>query len=210
MDISQLKENPDNPQSYTDLEIDNLIQSINDFPKMMKLRPIVYDPATMYVLGGNKRLKALHKAGYKELPDDWVKSADELTKEEKHRFIVQDNIQHGSWDYEMLSEKWDKEQLREWGMDLGEWTDEEMPEELEGDYDNSQNPNDVYGGNSIPMRIATLMGYIKDEQMADDLAKLAEKINEQEGDGEQAQKRKNEICYNIGSVILDNEDSILL
>ncbi|MDH4127144.1 MAG: hypothetical protein OEV44_00210 [Spirochaetota bacterium] len=115
MKLSNLKLNPDNPQKFDDLT--SLENSIKNFPKMMKLRPIIYDPEKMIVLGGNKRLICLQNLGYKEIPDEWVKSADELTEDEKKRFVIQDNIQIGEWDIDLL-ENWDFDELKDWGLGL--------------------------------------------------------------------------------------------
>jgi hypothetical protein len=117
MKVKQLKVNPENPQKFDDL--DKLQASIRDFPKMMTLRPMIYDPETMYVLGGNKRLICIQNLGMDEIPDTWVKSAVDLTEDEKKRFIIQDNLQVGTWDWDMLQD-WDSEELEEWGLDLPE------------------------------------------------------------------------------------------
>ena len=116
MQLSELKVNPRNPQIFNDL--DSLKKSIEQFPKMMALRPLVYDPDTMYVLGGNKRRVCLEELGYKEIPDDWVKSAADLTEEEKKRFVVQDNIQVGEFDFEILGEDYEEDELEDWGLDI--------------------------------------------------------------------------------------------
>jgi len=114
MKIKDIKINPNNPQKFTDLS--KLENSIKEFPKMMELRPLVVDNNNM-VLGGNKRLLCLQNLGYKEIPDTWVKSAQDLTKDEQRRFIIADNIGFGEWDMEIISE-WD-EPLEDWGMDVG-------------------------------------------------------------------------------------------
>ena len=80
MKVSQLKLNKKNPRKISPQQMEKLKASIEKFPKMMSLRPIVYDPNTMEVLGGNQRLLAIRDLGMKEIPDDWVKSADELTE----------------------------------------------------------------------------------------------------------------------------------
>ena len=85
---------------------------------MMKLRPLVYDPKTMIVLGGNKRLLAIQNLGLKEIPDEWVKSADELTEDEKKRFIIADNVGFGEWDWEILESDYEQDELEEWGVDI--------------------------------------------------------------------------------------------
>jgi ParB-like chromosome segregation protein Spo0J len=72
----------------------------------------------MVVLGGNMRLKALKELGYKEVPNDWVKSAKDLTDDEIRRFIIADNVGFGEHDWEMLANEWDVEELSEWGLDI--------------------------------------------------------------------------------------------
>ena len=83
---------------------------------MMALRPIIVDAEGM-ILGGNMRFKALKELGYKDVPEEWVKCADELTQDEKRRFIIEDNIPFGEWDWEILNE-WDTEELKDWGLDM--------------------------------------------------------------------------------------------
>jgi DNA modification methylase len=116
MKISQLKLNPNNPQKFDDLSA--LKRSIQEFPKMMELRPMVYDPKTMYVLGGNKRLISLNELGYKEIPDNWVLSGQGLSEEEKKRFILADNIGFGEWDLEILDLEFSEFNLDDLGLDL--------------------------------------------------------------------------------------------
>jgi len=85
---------------------------------MMKLRPIIVDSEDM-ILGGNMRYKALKELGYKEIPDEWVKRDGELTEAEKQRFIIADNIAFGEYDQDILSGNWNKDNLIEWGLELG-------------------------------------------------------------------------------------------
>ena len=114
--ISKIKANPKNPRVIKDDKLRKLCNSINDFPKMMELRPIVVD-ADGVVLGGNMRLKALKELGYKEVPDEWVKRADDLSEEEKRRFVVEDNVGFGEWDWSDLTSEFDVETLEAWGLD---------------------------------------------------------------------------------------------
>lgn len=123
MKISEIKINPNNPRIIKDDKFKTLVNSIRDFPKMMKLRPIVIDNDNI-VLGGNMRLKALQELKYKEIPDEWVKRADELTVEEKKRFIIADNVGFGEWDFELLANEWDEKDLSEWGVDLPEFNND--------------------------------------------------------------------------------------
>jgi hypothetical protein len=119
MKLSDIHVNPDNPRLIKDDKFKKLVASIKDFPKMMSLRPIVVDD-TMTILGGNMRYKALQEAGYTEIDDSWVKIAKELTDAEKKRFVIEDNMPFGEWDYELLANNWNFEDLLNWGFDEAE------------------------------------------------------------------------------------------
>lgn len=132
MKLNEIKPNPNNPRVIRDEKFEKLKKSIEEFPKMMALRPIIIDSSGI-VLGGNMRLKALQDIGYKEIPDEWVKRADELTEAEKHEFIVKDNVGFGEWDWQEL-QKWDAEKLGEWGLDIPEFESAKL-EANEDDFD---------------------------------------------------------------------------
>ena len=117
MKLSELKNNPNNPRVLKDDKFKKLIKSIEEFPKMMELRPIVID-ADNIVLGGNMRLKALKELKYKDIPDTWVKRAADLTEKEKEQFIIKDNVGFGEWDWDILANEWENEELIEWGLDI--------------------------------------------------------------------------------------------
>lgn len=117
MKLTDIKPNPDNPRVIRDEKFKRLCNSIQDFPKMMELRPIVVDSDNV-VLGGNMRLKALQSLGFKDVPDSWVKRAEDLTEEEKKRFIITDNAGFGEWDWDMLANEWNADDLVQWGLDV--------------------------------------------------------------------------------------------
>ena len=116
MKITDIKSNPNNPRLIKDEKFEKLKKSIKEFPKMMALRPMVINEDNI-VLGGNMRLKALKELGYTELPDEWVKRAEDLTDEEARRFIIADNVGFGEHDWEMLANEWDSVELEDWGLD---------------------------------------------------------------------------------------------
>ena len=80
------------------------------------------------------RLKALQSLGFKNVPDSWVKRADDLTEEEKKRFIITDNAGFGEWDWDILANEWDANELAQWGLDVPVWDDEKQ-EAQEDDFD---------------------------------------------------------------------------
>lgn len=117
MKLSEIKSNPNNPRIIKDEKFNKLVNSIKDFPKMMELRPIVIDENNI-VLGGNMRLKALKELKYTEIPNEWIKRASELTESEKQQFIIKDNVGFGDWDWELLANEWNNEELESWGLDI--------------------------------------------------------------------------------------------
>jgi hypothetical protein len=112
--IGEVKSNPNNPRIIKDDKFKKLVESIKGFPQMLDLRPIVVND-DMVVLGGNMRLRACKEAGLKEVP---IIMASELTPEQQKEFIIKDNVGFGEWDWDMLANEWDTEQLTEWGMDV--------------------------------------------------------------------------------------------
>ena len=123
--ISTVKGNPSNPRIIKNDKFKKLVKSIQDFPEMLKLRPIVVDE-DMMVLGGNMRLKASKDAGLKEV---WIEVAEGLTEEQKKEFIVKDNVGFGEWEWDMLANQWNSVQLAEWGLDV--WENEDDIEDIE-------------------------------------------------------------------------------
>ena len=122
--ISKVKGNPSNPRIIKNDKFKKLVKSIQEFPEMLKLRPIVVDEDFM-VLGGNMRLKASKEAGLKEV---WIDIAEGLTEEQKKEFIVKDNVGFGEWEWDMLANEWDSVQLAEWGLDVWENEDDKIAE----------------------------------------------------------------------------------
>ena len=120
MKTNKLKMNPNNPRRIQPDKLEKLCASITNLPQMMTLRPIVYDPVTMHVLGGNQRLAAIRKLGMKDIPDEWAIAATDLTPEQQKEFVLRDNVQLGDWDFEMLSAEFGEFDLEEMGMDMPE------------------------------------------------------------------------------------------
>jgi DNA modification methylase len=135
--ISEVKTNPKNPRLIKDDKFKKLVKSIQEFPQMLELRPIVVDENNI-VLGGNMRLKACKEAGLKEV---FIVKADNLTELQKDEFIVKDNVGFGEWDWDMLANEWDTEKLDEWGLDLP--VDLSVQEVLEAEEDDYELPNDI-------------------------------------------------------------------
>jgi len=112
--INRITPNPSNPRVIKDEKFKKLVQSIKDFPQMLEIRPIVVND-DMVVLGGNMRLRACQDAGLKQIT---IIKASTLTSEQQKEFIIKDNVGYGEWDWAMLANDFDLEELEEWGLDV--------------------------------------------------------------------------------------------
>lgn len=128
--ISEVKLNPNNPRLIKDDKFAKLVESIINFPEMLEIRPIVVN-SDMVVLGGNMRLKACKEAGIKEIP---IIVADNLTEEQQKEFLIKDNVSGGEWDWDILANEWDIEQLTDWGLDIPVF-DEQVLDAEEDDFE---------------------------------------------------------------------------
>jgi hypothetical protein len=121
--LNTIKVNPANPRLIKDHNFKKLCDNIKSLPKMMALRPIVTDDNGI-IMGGNMRFKALIELGYKEVPNEWVKPASAFTEAELRQFSILDNVGFGEWDWEMLANDWQQEQLLEWGLEIPDFNSE--------------------------------------------------------------------------------------
>ncbi len=108
--LKDLKPFENNPRTVPSEQFKKLIENIQENGFTNRLL-VTQDNL---VLGGNQRLRALKKLGYTEIqvlvPDR------ELTREQIDRINVTDNLSAGVWDFDMLGNLFDAEQLIEWGM----------------------------------------------------------------------------------------------
>jgi DNA modification methylase len=133
--IGKIKANPNNPRTIKDDKFFKLVQSLKDLPEMAKVRPVVVNQ-DMVVLGGNMRLKAMKEAGWKEAPVEIV----DWDEDKQRQFIIKDNVGFGEWDWEMLANEWDAEQLDDWGLDIPAFDD---PKQLEAEEDDYEIPDEI-------------------------------------------------------------------
>lgn len=135
--IEQVRLNEDNPRLIKDAKFQALKQSIQDFPEMLTLRPLVVDEEYV-VLGGNMRLQALLQLRYPEVP---VVIAKGLTAQQKREFILKDNASFGEWDWDLLGNEWSDLPLQDWLDVPRSWNTE--PEEETSSSSESATPSSM-------------------------------------------------------------------
>lgn len=128
--IKDIKPNPNNPRLIKDDKFAKLVASIKDFPEMLNIRPIVVNKE-MVILGGNMRYKACLEAGMKEVPIIITNLPDAKQKE----FLIKDNVSGGEWDFDILANEWDNEELDAWGVDLPSFESDVDFESIESNED---------------------------------------------------------------------------
>jgi DNA modification methylase len=136
VDINKVFSNTNNPRIIKDYKFKQLVKSIKEFPEMLEKRPIVVDE-DMTVLGGNMRLKACREAGLKEVH---IEIAEGWSDVQKEQFIIKDNIGFGEWDWDLLANEWDSQELEDWGLEGFPFED---VTELEAKEDNYEAPTDI-------------------------------------------------------------------
>lgn len=129
--IEKVRLSANNPRVIKNDKFKKLVKSIKDFPDMLKVRPIVVDE-TMTVLGGNMRLRACLEAGLKEV---YIIKASDFTDEQKKEFVIKDNSSFGEWDWDLLANEWNIDELDAWGLDLPKVYFEE---DVEPDFDEDE------------------------------------------------------------------------
>lgn len=171
--ISKVLPNPENPRVIKDHKYIALLKSIQEFPKMLEIRPIVVN-SDMVILGGNMRLRACQEAGLKEIP---VIVAKELTESEQREFTIKDNVSFGEWDWDKLANEWNDTDLNDWGLDV--WNDKkELNKGLEfivdGEEDGSITLNDVQNQDAHVKMIQLFMSLVQYNKFMEMIDKLSE------------------------------------
>lgn len=127
--IDKIFGNPVNPRVIKEHKFKKLVKSIEEFPEMLKLRPIIINDE-YGILGGNMRYKACKALGLKEV---WIIKANGLTDEQTKQFIIKDNSSFGEWDWDTLANMWDVEQLTDWGVNVYDFNNKDVDVVNQGD-----------------------------------------------------------------------------
>lgn len=125
----QIEGLPKNPRLIKDHKFEKLVKSIEENPEMLNMRELLVYPhgGKFIVIGGNMRLEALKKLGYKSAPCKVI--PESATVEQLRAYTIKDNNGYGEWDFDLLAGEWDAELLDDWGVDLPAWEEEELNDE---------------------------------------------------------------------------------
>lgn len=111
--ISELKDYENNPRTIGKDEFNKLVESIQQDGYHMRL--LVNLDGT--IIGGHARKKALLKAGYNKSDEVEVLIPDRLLEgDDFDRINIRDNLLYGTFNFDMLGNNFDSQQLIDWGM----------------------------------------------------------------------------------------------
>ena len=133
----KIKGVPANPRCINTVKYQKLKASIEENPEMLSLREVlVYQQGDKYVIiGGNMRYRALKELGYKEAICKVI--PQEATAEQLRAVTIKDNNSFGDWDFDLLANDWEIEELDKWGIDLPPMDEEEDSGSDESEADNA-------------------------------------------------------------------------
>lgn len=141
----QIEGLPANPRLIKDDKFEKLKKSLQDDPEMLELRELlVFKWGDEYVIiGGNMRYRAAVDLGIEVLPCKII--PPETPIEKLKAYVMKDNIAYGEYDWDMLANEWDNEDLVDWGLDV--WD-----ENGTGDGSSSSTPNGAPANASLNER----------------------------------------------------------
>jgi hypothetical protein len=108
--VKDLKPYERNPRRLSEKDYERLKKSLTENGYHQR----VLATKDLRVLGGHQRIRCLKELGIKEIAV-LVPNRD-LSSEEFKRLLIQDNLPFGSWDFDLLSEDFDIEELINLGM----------------------------------------------------------------------------------------------
>lgn len=118
---------PANPRQWTKKEIDKIAKSLQETPELFEARPIIVIPweGKYIILGGNLRYEGCKRNKDKDAPCFII--PDNTPVDKMKEIVIKDNGSFGSWDTDVLANKWDDCPLADWGVP--DWVTDVQEEE---------------------------------------------------------------------------------
>lgn len=113
--IDELKQLENNPRQIKKADFERLKESVKKNDKFFEAHPIIASDRTgeNVIIAGNMRHRAAKELGMTEVP---AVILHDLTEEQEREIIIRSNVENGEWDYDMLANEWDIDQLQDWGV----------------------------------------------------------------------------------------------
>ena len=114
--IDTLKLLENNPRTISEAQFEILKKSIQDNKEYFEARPIILSDRTgqLVIIAGNQRYRAAQALGLTEVPTFLMNG---LTEEKEQEIIIRDNVSNGDFNFDILANHFELEDLKLWGMD---------------------------------------------------------------------------------------------
>lgn len=160
----QLDGLPANPREIHESKFELLKQDIMAHPEYLKynmLKVYPLDNGHFIIIGGNMRFRAMLDLGFSAAPCAIIDPATDI--ESLKAYTILDNASFGKWEWSMLANEWDANQLTGWGLDLPVM---ESDIDVDDFFDNIDKENEKEKGDKItitlPDNLAEEKAQIKD------------------------------------------------
>lgn len=159
MNEGQIEGLPCNPRSITKDKMEKLKKDLQEYPEMLKLRGLLVYPLgdKFVIIGGNMRYQAMQELGFTTAP--CIVIPQTATVEQLKAYTILDNSGFGKWDWDLLANEWDAQQLTDWGVDLPIMESEINPDEF---FDNVENAEEKEKGDKITVSLPVELADEKD------------------------------------------------
>jgi len=122
-DISEIYLNEYNPRTLSKKQEKELKRSLRKFGLC---QPIIINTIGK-ILGGHQRVKLLQSMGYNSI--DVYVPQEPLTEKEEEELSIRLNKNTGSWNFDLLADCWDCEDLISYGFSMEELEIESIPDQ---------------------------------------------------------------------------------
>ena len=121
-DIKTLRKLEGNPRLIKDRQFKTLCDSIKANGDYFEARPCILSDRTgvLVIIAGNQRYEAAKSLGMKSVPTVLLSGLDETRERE---IIIRDNVSLGVFDFDILANEWEVDELLNWGVDIPTFAD---------------------------------------------------------------------------------------
>lgn len=119
--LKDLKPAPYNPRQSTKKQEQQLSESLDKFGVV---EPIIFNKQTGFIVGGHFRVRELKKLGYKEVECVIV----DLNEQDERELNIRLNANTGEFDWDVLANEFDANELNDWGLEVPTIENEEEKE----------------------------------------------------------------------------------
>ena len=139
----QIEGLPKNPRFIKNDKYEILKKSLEEHPQMLALRELlVYPHGDKYVIiGGNMRYRAMKELKFKTAPCKVISASTSV--DDLKAYTIKDNSGFGDWDFDLLANDWDTDDLEDWGIDLPVFEDEDQDEQKQAEEDDDETEQDT-------------------------------------------------------------------